>query len=122
MCVDEKSPIQALDRTAPIFPMRPGLVELRTADYVRAGTTALFAALDVASGNVIGSMHARHRAIECKKFLVKLDNEGPPELEVHLILDTYATQNPRPYVWTKTAGEILAKLAAFCARTSDSAH
>lgn len=71
--------------------MRPRPPERRTSDYVRARTTTLFAALDVASGNVIGSMHARHRAIEFKKFLDKLDTEVPPDLEVHVILDNYAT-------------------------------
>jgi hypothetical protein len=79
LCVD-KGQIQALDRTAPIFPMRPGLPERRPCEDVRHGTTTLFAAVDVASANVIGSMHAKHRAIDFKKFLVKLDTEVPPDL------------------------------------------
>src|SRR3954453_10554436 len=91
LCVDEKSQIQALDRTAPIFPLLAGVPERRTHDYKRAGTRTLFAALDIATGQVIGSLHQRHRAIEVKKFLQTLDREVPAELEVHLILDNYAT-------------------------------
>jgi len=91
LCVDEKSQIQALDRAAPIMPMRPGVPERQTHDYKRAGTTSLFAALDVASGKVIGSLHARHRAVEFKKFLIEIDRQVPAELDVHLVLDNYAT-------------------------------
>jgi transposase len=91
LCVDEKSQIQALDRSAPVLPMMPGMPERRTHDYVRSGTTTLFAALDVASGQVIGSLHRRHRAIEFKKFLTKIDAEVPPELDVHLICDNLST-------------------------------
>src|SRR5262249_33831918 len=85
LCVDEKSQIQALDRTAPVLPMMPGMPERRTHDYVRHGITSLFAALNVATGEVYGSIHRRHRATEFKKFLTKLDNDIPTELDVHLI-------------------------------------
>ncbi|WP_217131150.1 IS630 family transposase, partial [Streptomyces sp. AC558_RSS880] len=184
LCVDEKSQIQALDRSQPVLPMMPGVPERRSHDYVRAGTTTLFAALEVATGKVIGSLHRRHRAVEFKKFLTKLDKEVPAELEVHLILDNYVThktpdikkwllahprfrlhftptsaswlnlverwfaeltqkklkrgvhhsvqalerdirswladwnKHPRPFVWTKTADEILDKVAAYCRRIS----
>ena len=91
LCVDEKSQIQALDRSAPVLPMMPGMPERRTHDYVRHGITTLFAALDVATGEVYGSIHRRHRAIEFKKFLTKLDNTVPADLDVHLICDNYAT-------------------------------
>ncbi|MFC8015999.1 IS630 family transposase [Streptomyces cinereoruber] len=188
LCVDEKSQIQVLDRSQPVLPMVPGVPERRSHDYVRAGTTTLFAALEVASGKVIGSLHRRHRAAEFKKFLAKLDKEIPAGLQVHLILDNYATHktpdikkwllghprfhlhftptsaswlnlverwfaeltqkklkrgvhrsvqalerdirswladwndHPRPFVWTKTADEILDKVAAYCRRISDSDH
>ena len=95
LCVDEKSQIQALDRSAPALPMMPGLPERRTHDYVRHGITTLFAALDVATGRIYGSIHRRHRAVEFKKFLIKLDAEVPPELDVHLICDNYTTHNHR---------------------------
>jgi len=188
LCVDEKSQIQAIDRSAPVFPMLPGVPERRTHDYVRHGTSSLFAALDVASGRVIHSLHARHRAIEFKKFLVQIDAHVPAGLDVHVIADNYATHktpairkwllahprfhmhfvpigaswlnlverlfseltskllqrgihrsvadlnaditnwldqwndNPRPFVWTKTADEILESLAAYCQRINDSGH
>ncbi|MGW7363940.1 IS630 family transposase [Streptomyces sp. NPDC054841] len=188
LCVDEKSQIQALDRSQPVLPMMPGVPERRSHDYVRAGTTTLFAALDTATGKVIGSLHRRHRAAEFKKFLIKLDREVPCDLDVHLILDNYVTHkvpavkkwlaghprfhlhftptgsswlnlverwfaelttkklrrgvhrsvqalerdirswladwndNPRPFAWTKTADEILDKVAAYCRRISDSGH
>ncbi|MFJ3206235.1 IS630 family transposase [Streptomyces sp. NPDC086989] len=188
LCVDEKSQIQALARSQPVLPMVPGVPERRSHDYVRAGTTTLFAALEVATGKVIGSLHRRHRAAEFKKFLAKLDKEVPADLQVHLILDNYAThktpdvkrwllshprfhlhftpasaswlnlverwfaelthkklkrgvhrsvqalerdirtwladwnEQPRPFVWTKTADEILDKVAAYCRRISDSDH
>jgi transposase len=184
LCTDEKSQIQALNRFQPILPMMPGTPERRSHDYVRHGTTSLFAALDMATGKVIGSMHRRHRASEFKKFLVQIDQEVPAQLEVHLILDNYAThktpdivrwllrhprfhlhftptsgswlnmverwfaelttkkikrgahtsvwalerdirgwiahwnENPRPYVWVKTADQILAALARYCQRVS----
>jgi|SRR5579863_5487123 len=188
LCVDEKSQIQALDRTQPILPIMPGVPERRGHDYKRHGTSSLFAALNATTGKVIGSMHSRHRSIEFKRFLQKIDAEVPSELDVHLILDNYAThktpaitrwllahprfhlhftptgaswmnlverwfaeltsrklrrgthrsvrelnkdindwiahwnENPRPYVWTKTADQILDALAAYCQRTSDSGH
>jgi transposase len=188
LCVDEKSQIQALDRTAPILPMLPGTPERATHDYKRAGTSSLYAALDITSGQVIGSLHARHRAIEFKKFLQTLDREVPSELEVHLVLDNSSThktpaikkwlaahprfvvhftptsaswlnlverwfselttkklrrgahrsvrqlnadirawietwnENPRPYVWTKTADEILDSIARYCNRINESRH
>ncbi|MFE0824883.1 IS630 family transposase [Streptomyces sp. NPDC058847] len=90
-CVDEKSQIQALNRTQPVLPMMPGVPQRLTHDYVRAGTTTLFAALEVATGKVIGSLHRRHRTAEFKKFLAKLDREVPAGLHVHLVLDNYAT-------------------------------
>jgi transposase len=188
LCVDEKSQIQALDRTAPILPLLAGVPERRTHDYKRAGTSSLFAALDLASGKVIGSLHQRHRAVEFKKFLQQIDGEVPAELEVHLILDNYAThktpaikkwlalhprfvlhftptsaswlnlverwfaelttrklrrgthrtvrelntdirawidtwnEDPRPYVWVKTADQILDNLTQYLNRINDSRH
>jgi transposase len=188
LCVDEKSQIQALDRTRPTLPMLPGTPARRTHDYKRNGTSSLFAALDTASGKVIGSLHSRHRAVEFKKFLILIDQEVPRHLDVHLVLDNYQThktptikrwlaahprfhlhftptsgswlnlverwfgeltsrmlrrgahssvrelntdirkwiknwnENPRPYVWTKTADQILASIAAYCERISDSGH
>lgn len=91
LCADEKSQVQALDRTQPLLPMRPGQVERRTHDYVRHGTTSLFAALDVKSGKVIGECHRRHRALEFRKFLDTIDTSVPARLDVHLILDNYGT-------------------------------
>ncbi len=188
LCVDEKSQVQALDRSQPVLPMMPGMPERRTHDYVRNGITSLFAALDVASGTVIGSIHRRHRSVEFRKFLVQLDKQVPAELDVHLICDNYATHktdtiqrwlaahprfhlhfvptssswlnlverwfselttkllqrgvhksvqaleadirtwiehwndDPRPFVWTKTADEILDSLAAYCQRISGAGH
>jgi transposase len=184
LCVDEKSQIQALNRYQPILPMMPGTPERRSHDYVRHGTTSLFAALNVATGKVIGSLKARHRAAEFKKFLIQIDEEVPDHLAVHLVLDNYAThktpeiqrwllrhprfqlhftptsgswlnlverwfgeltmkkirrgahmsvralerdirewietwnENPRPYVWVKTADQILASLARYCEKIS----
>ena len=91
LCVDEKSHIQALSRSQPILPMRPGQLERRTPDYFRHGTTSLFAALDIASGKVIGRCFAKHRTQEFRKFLDLLDQSVPEEREVHLVLDNYAT-------------------------------
>jgi len=188
LCVDEKSQIQALDRSAPVLPMMPGMPERRTHDYVRHGITTLFAALDVATGQVYGSIHRRHRATEFKKFLVKLDKEVPAELDVHLICDNYSTHksptittwlaahprfhmhftptysswlnqverwfglltdkklrrgahksvqalerdirdwitnwndNPKPFAWTKTADEILERLASYLQRIPGAEH
>jgi len=188
LAVDEKSQIQALDRSQPLLPMRPGQPERRTHDYVRHGTTSLFAALDVASGRVIGQLHRRHRSIEFQKFLETIDASVPRSLDVHLILDNYGThktprihrwlarhprfhlhftptgaswlnlverwfatlsekqirrgahrstreleaairhylavhnEDPKPFVWTKTADQILESVARFCKRISDSGH
>jgi len=91
LCVDEKAQIQALDRTQPLLPMRPGQIERRTHDYERHGTTSLFAALEMASGRIIGECHRRHRAIEFRRFLDTVDAATPAELDVHLILDNYGT-------------------------------
>jgi transposase len=91
LCVDEKSQIQALDRTQPLLPMRPGQVERRTHDYMRHGTTSLFAALDIATGEVIGKCHARHRAREFRKFLDEIEARVPKGLDIHLVMDNYAT-------------------------------
>jgi transposase len=184
LCVDEKSQIQALNRYQPVLPMMPGTPERRSHDYVRHGTTSLFAALNMADGKVIGSLHRRHRAAEFKKFLQRIDEEVPAELDIHLVLDNYGThktpdiqrwllrhprfhlhftptsgswlnmverwfaelttkkirrgthtsvqalerdirqwidswnENPRPYVWVKTAEQILASLARYCERVS----
>src|SRR6266446_2285556 len=91
LCVDEKSQIQALDRTAPILPLRPGLPERQTHDYKRYGTTTLFAAFNILNGKVIGSCRPRYRGREFLKFLHPLEKEVPWDLEVHLILDNYST-------------------------------
>lgn len=188
LCVDEKSQIQALNRTQPLLPMRPGQLERRTHDYARHGTTSLFAALDVKTGVVIGECHRRHRSVEFRKFLDTIEQAVPRDLEVHLVLDNYGTHktapvrrwlakrprfhvhftptsaswinlverwfaaltekqirrgvhrsvreletaikqylavtngSPKPFVWTKSADEILASVARFCARTSESGH
>ncbi len=188
LCVDEKSQIQALDRTAPILPMLPGTPQRATHDYKRAGTSSLYAALDITSGQVIGSLHARHRAIEFKKFLATIDREVPDDLDVHLVLDNASThktpairkwlaahprfvvhftptssswlnlverwfselttkklrrgahrtvrqlntdirawidtwnENPKPFVWTKTAEQILDSIATYCNRINESRH
>ena len=188
LCVDEKSQIQALDRTAPILPMLPGTPERATHDYKRAGTSSLYAALDLTSGKVIGRLHSRHRAIEFRKFLQTLEREVPAGLEVHLVLDNSSTHktpaiqkwlrahprfvlhftptssswlnlverwfaeltnkllrrgahrsvaalnadirawidtwndHPRPFVWTKTADEILDSIARYCNRINESRH
>lgn len=180
LATDEKSQIQALDRSQPLLPMRPGQVERRTHDYVRHGTTNLFAALDAKTGRVIGEVHRRHRAKEFLHFLNTIDTAVPADLDVHLILDNYGTHktpavhrwllrhprfhlhftptgaswlnlveawfsvftrkrlkrsahrstrdleqtirdyletnnaDPKPFVWTKTADQILEKLGIFC--------
>jgi transposase len=188
LCIDEKSQIQALDRTQPILPMAPGIPQRRTHDYMRHGTTTLFAALDIASGKVIGELHRRHRSKEFLKFLRTIDASVPATLDVHLVMDNYGThktpsvrawlarhprfhvhftptssswlnqverwfatlsqrqikrgthrstvqlenaireylnfhnQQPNPFIWSKTADDILNSLARFCKRTSDSGH
>jgi transposase len=91
LCVDEKSQIQALDRTAPILPLRPGLPERQTHDYKRHGTTTLFAAFNILNGKVISSCLPRHRAKEFVRFLNQLEKEVPPDLDVHLVMDNYST-------------------------------
>ena len=96
LCVDEKSQIQALDRSQPLLPMRPGQVERRTHDYTRHGTTSLFAALDVASGSVIGRCYPRHRSSEFRKFLDQIEANVPRDLDVHLVMDNYATHKTKP--------------------------
>ena len=187
-CVDEKTQIQALDRTAPVFPLLPGTPERRTHDYVRHGTTNLYAALDVASGNVIADLSSRHRAEEFRRFLNLIDRNVPADLDVHVVVDNSSTHKtpaiqrwlvrhprftlhftptysswlnlverwfaeltrkwlkrgthrstreltasirtwiqlwndePKPFVWHKTADEILDNLANYCARISDSGH
>src|SRR5436309_3497756 len=184
LCVDEKSQIQALDRSQPVLPMMPGMPERRTHDYARHGITSLFAAFNTADGTVIGELHRKHRAAEFKKFLVTIDQAVPPELDIHLICDNYGTHktpaikawlarhprfhmhftptgsswinqverwfgyltdqkirrgshksiqtlekdirdwiadwntHPRPFIWTKTAEEILESLAKYCRRIS----
>lgn len=188
LCVDEKSQIQALDRSQPLLPMRPGQIERRTHDYKRCGTTSLFAALDVKSGQVLASCQKRHRSQEFRTFLGLIDRAVPEHLDVHLILDNYGThktklihnwlakrprfhlhftptssswlnlierwfaaltekqlrrgifrstreleetieryieannENPKPFIWTKTADQILETLARFCTRISNSGH
>ncbi|AQZ70432.1 IS630 family transposase [[Actinomadura] parvosata subsp. kistnae] len=100
LCVDEKSQIQALDRSQPVLPMMPGMPERRTHDYVRNGITSLFAAFNVADGTVIGEMHRQHRAAEFKKFLATIDKTVPAELDVHLICDNYGThKTPAIKAW-----------------------
>ncbi len=91
LCVDEKSQIQALDRTQPMLPMRPGQPARRSHDYKRHGTTSLFAALDIATGRVIGKCYGRHRAVEFRKFLDEIEAAVPTDLDVHLVIDNYAT-------------------------------
>jgi len=183
LSVDEKSQIQALNRTQPILPLRPGTEERRTPDYDRHGTTTLFAALDVKTGNVIGKCYARHRSLEFRNFLEHVDQSVPEDLEIHIILDNYGThktpmihrwllrhprfhlhfipthsswlnlverwfallterqikrgahtsvtqlkraiesfieinnQSPKPFVWTKTADQIFAKIARYAQGT-----
>jgi transposase len=95
-CVDEKSQIQALDRTQPVLPMRPGQAERRTHDYKRHGTTSLFAALDVKAGTIVGKCMARHRASEFRKFLDEIERNVPANLDVHIIMDNYATHKTKP--------------------------
>jgi transposase len=188
LCVDEKSSIQALDRTAPILPMLPGTPQRATHDYKRSGTSSLYAALDITTGKVIGKLHSRHRAIEFKKFLQTIDREVPDHLDVHLVLDNSSThktpaikkwllahprfvlhftptssswlnlverwfgelttkklrrgthrstralntdirawianwnEDPKPYVWTKTADQILDSISRYCNRINASGH
>ncbi|HEY0935279.1 MAG TPA: IS630 family transposase, partial [Trebonia sp.] len=93
LCVDEKSQIQALDRSQPVLPMMPGMPGRRTHDYLRHGITSLFAAFSIADGTVISELHRRHRAAEFRKFLARIDKTVPPGLDVHLVCDNYATHS-----------------------------
>lgn len=100
LCVDEKSQIQALDREQPVLPMMPGMPERRTHNYIRHGTTSLFAALDVASGFVIGKCYKRHRAKEFLDFLKEIDARVPDDLDIHIVMDNYAThKTPKIRAW-----------------------
>jgi len=100
LCVDEKSQVQALDRTRPVLPLRPGVPARQTHDYVRHGTTSLFAALDIATGKVIGSCHRRHRHQEFLRFLGRIDEAIPEPLEIHLVMDNYGTHKmPKVKRW-----------------------
>ena len=133
LCVDEKSGTQALDRTQPVLPMTPGQAERGTHDYVRHGTTSLFAALDVATGKVIGRCHRRHRSQEFVKFLADIDAAVPPEdgVTIHLVMDNYAThktpavrrwlaRRPRFVVhFTPTSGSWLNQVERFFAEITE---
>ena len=100
MAVDEKSQMQALDRTAPMLPMLPAAPGRQTHDYVRHGTTSLFAALDVATGTVIGQIHRKHRHQEFLRFLKTIDKATPAEVDLNLVLDNYAThKTPAIHQW-----------------------
>src|SRR5271169_6762795 len=100
LCVDEKSGIQALDRSQPVLPMMPGVPERPSHDYVRHGTTGLFAAFNIADGTVISSLSRRHRAVEFKKFLARIDEHVPADLGVHLVCDNLAThKTPEIRAW-----------------------
>jgi len=100
LCIDEKSQIQALDREQPVLPLAPGVAERRTHTYIRNGTTSLFAALDIATGAVIGKCYKRHRAAEFLDFLKELDRRVPEDQDVHLVMDNYAThKTPRVKAW-----------------------
>lgn len=102
LCVDEKSQVQALDRSQPVLPMRPGQAERHTHDYYRHGTTSLFAALDIATGQVIGQCQPRHRQREFIRFLDQIERTVPAELAIHLVLDNYAThKTPKVAAWFK---------------------
>jgi transposase len=100
LCADEKSQVQALDRSQPVLPMMPGMPERRTHDYVRHGITSLFAAFNIADGTVIGELHRKHRATEFKKFLTTIDKTVPEGLDIHLICDNYQThKTPAIKAW-----------------------
>jgi len=100
LCVDEKSQMQALDRTQPLLPMVPGHAERRTNTYARHGTTSLFAALDIATGRVVGKTYRRHRSKEFRRFLDEIDHSVPDSLDVHLVMDNYAThKTPAVHRW-----------------------
>jgi len=100
LCVDEKSQIQALDRSSPVLPMMPGMPERRTHDYVRHGITSLFAAFNIADGTVISELHRQHRATEFRKFLATIDKTVPEGLDIHVICDNYGThKTPAIKAW-----------------------
>jgi DDE superfamily endonuclease len=94
LCVDEKTQVQALDRTQPLLPMRPGQVERHTHDYTRCGTTSLFAALDVKLGTIIGGCFPRHRAVEFRRFLDQVERSVPSDLDIHVIIDNAGSTMP----------------------------
>ena len=131
LCVDEKSQIQALDRTQPILPLAPGMAERRTHDYMRYGTTTLFAALDIATGEVNGELHRRHRSSEFLQFLRTIEANVPPALDVHLVMDNYGThktaaikawfaRHPRFHVhFTPTSGSWLNQVERWFATLTD---
>lgn len=133
LCVDEKSQIQALERTQQILPMQPGRIALRTCDYRRHGTTSLFAALDVATGKVMGTCMTRHRSMDFIRFLKQIDGNTPADLDLHLVLDNYAThktpavkrwlaQHPRFHVhFTPTSGSWLNQVERWFASLTDKA-
>ena len=95
LCVDEKSQIQALDRTQPLLPMRPGQIERRTHDYERHGTTTLFAALDVKAGTIVGKCMPRHRAQEFRKFLDEIERNVPDDLDMHVVMDNASSHKTK---------------------------
>jgi transposase len=100
LSMDEKSQVQAVDRTRPLLPMRPGLPARQTHDYIRHGTTSLFAALDVATGKLIGQCHRRHRHQEFLRFLERVEAQLPPDRDVHVIMDNYGTHKaPKVIRW-----------------------
>jgi transposase len=100
LCVDEKSGTRALDRSQPVLPMMPGMPERRSHDYARHGVTSLFAAFNIADGTVISELHRRHRAVEFKKFLIKIDKAVPADLGIHLVCDNLAThKTPEIQAW-----------------------
>ena len=102
------SQIQALDHEQPVLPMMPGVAERRTHSYVRHGTTSLFAALDVASGFIIGKCYKRHRAVEFLKFLKEIDAQVPEGLDVHIVMDNYAThKTPKIKAWSPAGRTIM---------------
>jgi transposase len=113
LCVDEKSQMQALDRSQPLLPLSPGQAERRSHDYKRHGTTALFAALDIATGQVLGRCYRRHRASEFRRFLDAIDATVPADLDIHLILDNYATHKaPKIKAWFRQAAALSSALYA----------
>jgi transposase len=131
LCVDEKSQIEALERTAPLLPMRPGQAERRAHDYLRHGTTSLFAALDTSTGKVISQLQRRHGSLEFRKFLDTIGANVPAELDVHVLMDNYAThktaaiqrwmvRRPRFYVhFTPTSASWLNQVKRFFAALTE---